>query len=102
MQGTFPHNVIYAPKFLLRSESPQDYTTLLRSVQHIPTINILDIAGIAAKDIQQDHPWLFAEHERRLAASTKDYIVAAQKNRLCISITEPAKPIISSVNISIM
>ena len=42
------HGIIYAIKFLLRSESPRDYLDILRGLRHRPNIFINDMAHIVS------------------------------------------------------
>ena len=59
------HNITYAVKFLLRSESPRDYVNILRSMKHVPTVNIADIAHSIAKMGNTMVPGMYSPNEGR-------------------------------------
>ncbi len=82
LSSTCPHNVTYAVKFLLRSESPRDYVDILRSMRHIPTVNIADIANTIANLGNKLVPGLFSPNEGRIAPATDNNIKAAQDGTL--------------------
>ncbi|XP_076049595.1 uncharacterized protein LOC143030327 [Oratosquilla oratoria] len=86
VSSTCPHNVTYAVKFLLHAESPRDYCDILRSMKHVPTVNIAHIADsiskMADKAIQQD---FFHPNSGRLSEATQEYVEAAQSKRLEVS-----------------
>ncbi|XP_076037419.1 uncharacterized protein LOC143022898 isoform X2 [Oratosquilla oratoria] len=86
ISSSCPHNVTYAVKFLLRAESPRDYCDILRSMKHVPTVNIADIADsiskMADKTIQQD---FFHPNSGRLLEPTQENIEAVQSKRLEMS-----------------
>jgi hypothetical protein len=86
LSAVCPHNVVYGVKFLLRSESPRDYTDLMRSFKHVPTVNIIDIAHSVAKVSNDILPGMFPDNEGRLAAATPENIRAAQEETLRVSI----------------
>lgn len=86
LSGTCLHNVTYAVKFLLRSESPRDYVDILRSLQHVPTVNIIDIANNVPKMACKIIPDRNAPHEGRLAEPTIDNITATEEGRFNVSI----------------
>lgn len=73
-------------KFLLRAESPRDYMDILRSFQHIPTVNIIDIAHSVAKLAKKIQPNMFSNHDGRLAHPTDELISAAEKKELIVDI----------------
>lgn len=86
LSGTCPHNVTYAVKFLLRTESPRDYVDVMKSFKHIPTINIIDIAHNVAKLGNRLYPGMYGPTDGRLLESSDEYIKAVEEKRLCVSI----------------
>ncbi len=86
LSSTCPHNITYAVKFLLRSESPRDYVDILRSMKHVPTVNIADIAHSIAKMGNRIVPGMFSPNEGCLAEPTEDNIESAQNGTLKIDL----------------
>lgn len=86
LSAVCPHNVVYAIKFLIRSESPRDYTDIIMSLKNIPTVNIIDIAHSVAKISNTINPGMFPDNEGRLAPDTPENVLAANENRIRISI----------------
>ena len=80
------HGIVYAVKFLLRSESPRDYIDVIRSLKIPPNVFINDIAHMVAAHGNRHHPGLFSPFEGRVAENTPDNIDAALANRLKISL----------------
>ncbi len=78
LSSTWPHIATYAVKFLLRSESRQDYIDTLRSVKHIPPVNIADIAHSVAKLRNRTAPGMFTPNESRLAEDTTENLESAK------------------------
>ena len=80
------HGIIYAVKFLLRSESPRDYIDILRSLKYRPNILINDMAHMVANFGNRRHPGLFAPYAGRAAEATHENIELAVNNSLQVSI----------------
>ncbi len=86
LSSTCPHNITYAVKFLLRSESPRDYIDVLRSMKHIPTVNIADIAHSIAKLGNRTVPGMFTPKEGRIAEDTPENLESAKNGTLKIDL----------------
>ena len=76
----------YATKFLLRGESPRDYSDILRSFKHVPTVNVVDFAHMVARITNRLVPGFFSPYEGRLTETEPRYIEAAQQKRLKVSL----------------
>jgi len=85
LSSTCPHNITYAIKFLLRSESPRDYVDIFRSMAHVPTVNIADIANSIARLGNRISPGLFHPNEGRVVSVSDVHKVAAKEGRLSVS-----------------
>lgn len=81
LSGTCQHNVTYAVKFLLRAESPRDYIDIFRSMSHIPTVNVIDIAHSVAKMGNRIQPGMFQPHDGRVTSVSEENIAAAKEGR---------------------
>lgn len=80
------HNIIYAAKFLFRSESPSDYLDIIKSFKYQPTVSIIDVAHRVASLGNKLYPGMFEKNNGRLLPVTEKYMVAAERNELTISI----------------
>ena len=80
--GSCPHNRIYAIKFVLRSEGPQDYCDLLRSFKYLPTINVSDIPNHLATLANQVTPNFFAPNDGQWFPSTLENVTMASEGKL--------------------
>lgn len=83
-----PCGIVYSVKFLLRAESPRDFTDMLFSWKHIPNICIYDFArGLAThSNLRRPEAMPFTPFEGRLAESTENNITAAESGTLTISL----------------
>ena len=87
-----PCSVVYSIKFLLRGESPQDYTDLLLSWKHVPNVCIYDFArglaihGNVRVSLQNQENILFTPHEGRLLEPTADNIRLAKEGRVKVDL----------------
>ncbi len=79
------HGVIYSIKFLLRAESPRDYTDVLRSLKHRPNVFINDMAHMVAAHGNRYMDGFFSPHEGRVAAATASNIEQAKEGNLKVS-----------------
>ena len=84
LSSVCPHNVTYGVKFLLRGESPRDYVDMLRSMQHIPTVNIIDCAGMVATHGERTQPGLFGRHQGLVCEPTPENLAEADSESGCI------------------
>ncbi|XP_076597771.1 uncharacterized protein LOC143327360 [Chaetodon auriga] len=83
-----PCSVVYSIKFLLRAESPRDYTDLLLSWKHIPNVCIYDFArGLATHaNLRNPENVLFTPHEGRLLEPTADNIRLAKEGHVKVDL----------------
>ena len=72
--ATCTHGVVYALKFVLRSESPRDYVDILMSMKHQPNITILDVANMVAAHGNNRKENMFHPHSGKVVESTPDNI----------------------------
>eukprot|EP00795_Rhopilema_esculentum_P016114 gene16114-7464_t len=79
------HGVIYAVKFLLRSESPRDYIDMIRSLKHKPNVFIVDMAHMVASHGNRYEEGFFSPYEGRVAEATPQNIENALEGNLQIS-----------------
>eukprot|EP00795_Rhopilema_esculentum_P014880 gene14880-6013_t len=79
------HGIIYALKFLLRSESPRDYIDILRGLKHRPNIFINDMAHIVAAFGNRNFDGFFSPNEGRAAEATEENVQMANEGALQLS-----------------
>lgn len=81
---TCPCGVVYSVKFVLRAESPRDFTDMLLSWKHFPNITVYDYArGLArhANNRQPTNP-PFRPHDGRLLHPSPENIKLAEERKL--------------------
>ena len=83
-----PCSVVYSIKFLLRAESPRDYTDLLLSWKHVPNVCIYDFArGLATHaNLRNPENVLFTPHEGCLLEPTADNIRPAKEGHVKVDL----------------
>jgi hypothetical protein len=86
LTASCPHNVIYAAKFLFRSESPVDYLNIMKSFKYQPTVSIIDIANRVASLGNKMFPGMFAKNNGRLLPTDEANMLGVEQNKLTISI----------------
>ena len=79
------HGIIYAIKFLLRSESPRDYLDILRGLRHRPNIFINDMAHIVSAFANRKFIGFFSPNDGRAAESTNENVQMANDGTLQVS-----------------
>lgn len=82
LSASCPHNIVYAVKFVLRAEGPRDYIDILLSMEHQPTIVIVDMAHMVVAHGKHRKPGMFAPFDGRLVEATTENIEKAEANRL--------------------
>lgn len=75
---------MYALKFLLRAESPRDYVDILLSLQHQPTVTLVDMAHMVAAHGNARISGMFQPHQGRVAEATASNVQAAREHSLSI------------------
>lgn len=85
LSASCPHKVVYAIKFVLRTEGPRDYIDLLLSMRYQPTIVIVDMAHMVAAHGNIRKPGMFSPFDGRLAATTTSNVRAAEEGKLTVS-----------------
>ena len=75
---TCTHGNIYGVKLLLRSESPRDYSDMVRSIKHRPNVLICDMAHMVAAQGNRFQADFFRPFEGRVAKSTVENIEMAK------------------------
>ena len=86
VSGTCQHGVIYALKFVLRTESPRDYIDLILSMAHQPNIVVSDMANMLVAHGQKRNRDMVSPHNGMVAALTKDNVQEALEGRLEVSL----------------
>ena len=86
LSASCPHKVVYAVKFVLRTEGPRDYIDLLLSMRHQPNVVIVDMAHMVAKHGNNRMPGMFSPFEGRLVANKEENIKAAEEGSLSVSL----------------
>ena len=86
LSASCPHKIVYALKFVLRTEGPRDYVDLLLSMRHQPNIFIVDMAHMFAAHGNNRMPGMFSPFEGRLVAHTEENIKLAEEGRLSVSL----------------
>ena len=86
MSSICPHNVTYGVKFLLCGESPRDYVDMIQSMHHIPTVNIIDCAGMVAVHAERTVLGLFGPHNGLLCAPTHAHMTILDDGCWCLSL----------------
>ena len=82
------HGIIYAVKFMLRAESPQDYIDILQSLKHKPNVFINDMEHIVASfGIRKFENPIFYPHDGQVADGTTGNIELAKDN--CYQVSFP-------------
>ncbi|ROL55332.1 hypothetical protein DPX16_22808 [Anabarilius grahami] len=83
-----PCGVVYSVKFLIRAESPRDFSDMLFSWKHMPNICIYDFArGLATHaNVRRPEAMPFAPFEGLLAEDTEDNLRAALSGTLTVSL----------------
>ena len=84
--ATCPHGVVYALKFVLRSESPRDYVDILMSMKHQPNITILDVANMVAAHGNNRKENMFHPHSGKVVESTPENVAKGKNGELDISL----------------
>ena len=82
--GTCPHGVVCAVKFLVCSESPQDYVDILLSMEHQPNITIVDVANLVAAHGNGRKKDMFSPHNSMVMEPTEENIEKAKAGELDI------------------
>lgn len=77
--------MIYAIKFVLRAEGPRDYVDLLLSMEHQPTVVIVDMAHMVATHGNIRKPGMFSPFEGRLAEACVETIEKAESGELMVN-----------------
>ncbi len=83
--GTCPHGVMYALKFVLRSESPCDYVDLLLSMKFQPNITIIDIANLVAAHGNKCKENMFHPHNGKVLEPTIENVTKGINGELEVS-----------------
>lgn len=86
LTASCPHNVIYAAKFIFRSESPVDYLNIMKSFKYQPSVSIIDIANRVASLGNKLYPGMFAKNNGRLLPTNEANMSGVEQNKLTISI----------------
>ena len=84
--GTCPHGVVYALKFLIRSESPCDYVDILLSMKHQPNVTIVDVATLVAAHGNRRKSGMFSPNNGMLVEPTPENVQEAKAGSLDISL----------------
>ena len=79
------HGIIYAVKFLLRLESPQDYIDMIRSLKHKPYVFIVDMTNMVASHGNRYEEGFFSPYGGRVAEAKPQNIEKAWEGNLQIS-----------------
>ena len=80
--GTCPHGVVYALKFVIRSECPRDYVDILLSMKHQPNIIIVDVANLVAAHGNNRKKKMFSPHNGMLVDPSPENIERAKAREL--------------------
>ncbi len=83
--GTCPHGVVYALKFVLRSESPRDYVDLLLSMKFQPNITIVDVANLVAAHGNKRKENMFHPHNGKVLEPTIENVTKGINGELEVS-----------------
>ena len=84
--GTCPHGVVYALKFLIRSESPRDYVDILLSMKHQPNVTIVDVANLVTAHGNRRKNGMFSPNSGMLMEPTPENFQEAKARHLDISL----------------
>lgn len=74
MSASCSHKLVYAVKFVLRTEGPRDNIDLLLSMRYQPNVVIVDIAHMAAKHSNNRMPGMFSPFEGTLVTNKEENI----------------------------
>ena len=83
--ATCPHGIVYALKFVLRAESHRDYVDLLLSMQHQPTVSVIDMAHLVVAHGNKKKPKMFHPNNGMIAEPTEENIKKAASSNLSVS-----------------
>ena len=86
VSGTCPHGVIYALKFVLRTESPRDYVDLILSMAHQPNIIVSDMANMVVAHGSKRQRNMFSPFHGMVAEPTKSNVQEALAGTLEVSL----------------
>lgn len=86
VSGACEHGVVYALKFVLRSESPRDFVDLLLSMKHQPTVVILDMAHMVVAHGNKRKKDMFSPFKGMVVDSTAENIKRAENGEIGISL----------------
>ncbi len=85
VSATCEHGVVYALKFVLRSESPRDFVDILLSMKHQPNIVIVDMAHMVVAHGNKRKNGMFSPFNGMVAAPTESNVEKAAANDLKVS-----------------